>query len=201
MAAALDILIESLDPVTPNGGAAPANDSRSAASGFDAAALRLEVIHLLVLILHVPLDEVSLLGIPCAGITRAMRVLYMTLSAHPCAPFRIKPLLVKQVTIVYAQGYADTASCAAVPLFAKNRLMDGAGQRAGRGCGGCPGGARGRRPRRPGGGAGRPRRRGAAAGGAGAGSGAGAGRRHRMDPRRCAGTRWSVYVQVSKYRF
>ena len=59
MAAAVDVLIESLGPVTASGAAAPANGSPPATSGFDAAALRLEVIHLLVLLLQVPLDEVN----------------------------------------------------------------------------------------------------------------------------------------------
>ena len=60
MAAAADVLIRSL-ALGPSSGAEPSvNISQAAAaSGFDAAALRLESIHLLLLILQVPLDEVS----------------------------------------------------------------------------------------------------------------------------------------------
>ncbi len=64
MTAAVDVLIESLAIVPADDTPAPANSSPSAASSFDCAALRLEVIHLLLLILQVPLDEVSHLVSP-----------------------------------------------------------------------------------------------------------------------------------------
>lgn len=84
MAETAAVLVRSLAGIPASTAKSPANGSQPPAAGFDAAALRLEAIHLLLLILQVPpLDEVNTLRLsPNSSINIALARL---VSTRPCA--------------------------------------------------------------------------------------------------------------------